>query len=54
MENVLGLAPSEERPDGSVLLINPLPDDTKIPTLPIAQLGLWVRLAFSDREKWLG
>lgn len=54
MENVLGLAPSEEQADGSILLINPLPDDTEIPTVPISQLGLWVRLALRDFDKWQG
>jgi hypothetical protein len=53
MSNVLGY-PTEEKPDGTIILKCPLPDDSRIPQVPIEQLGLWVRLCLRDFNAWEG
>lgn len=53
MSNVLGY-PTVDNSDGTITLQCPMPDDSEIPQVPIEQLGLWVRAALSDFDKWEG
>lgn len=53
MSNVLGY-PTKDNADGSITIECPIPDSAEIPQVPIEQLGLWVRAALSNWDKYNG
>lgn len=43
-----------EEKDGKRVFKLEMPDDAQIPSYSVAQVGLWVRVALNDPEKWIG
>ena len=40
--------------DGSFVLGLPVPDEVKVPGMPVEQTGMWVKAVVNDPLKWIG